>query len=328
MTSRGYMDFLKEHPVYTEARKRWYVELVSSTQFWFDLLINPPGGVDIQKMAASYMNQMREVVQASTDKRFVYFIASRRKVRFSERKPPRRAWMQARIELCLEIGEKRKRRKLVFAYPRDLPLPQVVHDGRFLMFSNGKGGSASVSVHDFLAQQGIDIGSDTEVLYVGSTDDPASRPLQRKHRGFGDAVYATNMADRDLFVFYNLYKVLSLAQNPGYGMNFAIGNGVIDEVRKREEGLLLEHALIHYFQTKSQEVNAAKEQAALKNSLKRLLAENLIDSITFDLAMEQPCEFYRFYSRHVPATDRHHFSVSLGPDGEPVIGDPISPLLF
>lgn len=88
----------------------------------------------------------------------------------------------------------------------------------------------------------INLGIDTEVLYVGSTDDPARRPLKRDHRGYSDSLYGISTAEKDVFVYYNLFKALSITKESPYALHFILGNSMIDEVQKKKKACCLSMA--------------------------------------------------------------------------------------
>lgn len=228
--------------------------------------------------------------------------------------------------MYVEIGRERLTRRLTFKMPAGierLELPQVSGDGRFLLVrSEHDSKPVGISIHEFLMAHGFELGIDTEIHYVGSTDDPATRPLRRKHRGFGDVVYSVSSDDNDIFVFYNIFKVLSIATGENSPINFVVGNSIIDEVKKREEGEILEHCLVHYFGARAQELDRKKELTKLKNGLSGLWDKYKIKNVTFDIEMNERVEFFRFFSRRVAASDRHNFSCSVE-KGEVVIGKPI-----
>jgi len=45
--SRGTFDSLLHSPIYSEAKKDWYVELASCTLVWLDSIIDPLDGFDV-----------------------------------------------------------------------------------------------------------------------------------------------------------------------------------------------------------------------------------------------------------------------------------------
>lgn len=318
MSTRGYFNFIANQPAYTEAQKEWRVGLLHSKFFWFDLIVNPPEGCDVQRQAAALLDSHREAVRNSADKRFVYFIAARQRVRFCCRRPPKRSLSRKYLVIHLEVGRAKKLKQLRLEIPKEarrFALPTLTEDGRFILVEGEEGQQAiALPVHDFLILHDVNLGIDTEVLYVGSTDDPATRPLSRDHRGYGDSVYPLSPEETDVFVFYNIFNVVSVAENSDFMLNFMIANSLIDEVQRVEEGELLEHGLIHYFGTKSQECNKIAEYGRLRNGLKKLLDRHKISAITFDIEMEEPHEFYRFFSRQVSARDRHHFALRVEHD--------------
>lgn len=318
MSTRGYFNFIANQPAYTEAQKEWRVGLLHSKAFWFDLLVNPPEGFDVQRQATAFLYNHREAVRNSADKRFVYFVASRQRIRFCCRRPPKRPLSRKYLLIHLEVGRATELKQLRLEIPKDawqFPLPTFSKDGRFIQIEGEEDQQAiAVPVHDFLILHEVNLGIDTEVLYVGSTDDPATRPLKRDNRGYGDSVYSLSPEETDVFVFYNIFKVVSVAENSDYKLNFMIANSVIDEIQRVEEGELLEHGLIHYFGTKSQERNKISEYGKLRNGLKKLLARHKISAITFDIEMEEPHEFYRFFSRNLSARDRHYFALRIEHD--------------
>ncbi|EJK99244.1 Hypothetical protein PflQ2_0579 [Pseudomonas fluorescens Q2-87] len=326
MKSRGFFSFIKDTPAYKDSEKNWYVELADYTVFWFDLMINSPPGIDFQKVAAEYLKDYRDAVKESNDKRFVYFIAARQKVRFSTRKSPKYSLTKREIIIYLEIGKKRTVRKLRFLASPSLSgrrLPIIVDNGRFIsIWGSDQSKPVGVSVHEFLMGENINIGIDTEILYVGSTDAPATRPLKRDHRGYSDSLYDTPTDERDIFVYYNLFKATSVTQSNPYLISFAVSNSAIDEVQKMEEGILLEHGLIHYFGTKSQEKSKTLEYGRLREGLRRLSANYKIESVTYYIQAATPTEYWHLYSRQVPVNHRHNFSLSLAGE-EVLLGEPV-----
>lgn len=323
--SRGYFNFISDHHAYQELNKNWHIELLTSTFFWFDLIVDPSFGVDFQKAASDHMKEVQKKVEESTDKRFVYFLATRERVRFSTKRKPRYSIFMNKIYIYVEVGVKRKTRRLEFFIPKNSykpELPEISEDGRFITIPSGNRKSTSIPIHQFLVDKEIELGINTEIQYIGSTDDPADRPLKRKHRGYSDVVYFSSPDKFDIFVYYNLFKVTSITTENDSPISFAVSNALIDDVRKREEGEIVEHCLINYFETKAQELNRENELAGLKNYLSKLWLNKKIQKITFDIEMENHSEFFRFFSRKVDATDRHHFSCAL--EGEAVIiGEPV-----
>jgi len=330
MGSRGYLSFIKDNPVYQDAEKDWHVELTDYTVFWFDLLVNPPAGLDCQKHIADQLRAYRKEVEENNDKRFVYFITSRDKVRFSIKKAPEYSWTKKEVIIHLEIGAKRKPKKIRLPASPELlgvRLPVIFDDGRFIgLWGPGQPHATGFTVHEFLRMHSINLGINTEVLYVGSTDDPARRPLKRDHRGYSDSLYGISTAEKDVFVYYNLFKALSVTKDSPYAMHFVLGNSMIDEVQKKEEGLLLEHGLIHYFGAKSQEKSREQEYGRLREGLSRLKENYKIASVNFHMEAETSTEYWTLFSNRVPISHSHRFSLMLSND-QVEIGEAKNPFI-
>lgn len=328
--SRGVFDFLLNHPAYTEAEKRWQIELDQSKYFWYDLLVHPPEGFDTKQEIANFMKRFKEAVKTQLDKRFIYFLASRPKLRFDTSRKPRYSLFSRKLVLYVEVGGSRKPIKTTtmmrdHASGKRITPPVEVSD-RFITFLHPPGHKITYSIHDYFDLVGIEFGIATEIHYVGYTKNPDERPLNRAHRGLADMLYKVSSAEHDFFIFYNLFKVLAIAGTPSSAFNFVIANSMIDEIRVDEEGRIIEKVLIKYFNTEIQELNKSSEEGELENTLAQLASKNKIGSISFDIQVDPPSEIYRFYSRSIAAADRHTFTCRIGDNGAEIVPASTTPM--
>ena len=317
--SRGLFDFLQREPTYTESDKDWYVELSTSTCFWYDLVIQPPEGFDTKQQITDYLKWLQATVESQLDKRFIYFLAARKKVRFCVTKKPRYSLFGSDLIFYVEIGRERVRKKVTTRIFDAQPLrpikPAVEVSDRFITFQYTPNHKVSMSIHDFLCDSKIELGIDTEIHYVGYTKNPSERPINRSHRGLTDMLYKVSNEEHDFFIFYNLFKVSSIGSNPSAPINYYVANSMIDEIKIDEEGRIIEKALIKYFSAEPQETNRQNEEAELENSLDRLATKNKIKSIAIHIEMEEPNDLYRFFSRSVGPSDKHIFTCRIGANG-------------
>ena len=321
--TRGIFDFLQREPTYTGADKDWYVELSQSTCFWYDLLLDPPEGFDTKQQITDYLKQLQSTVESQLDKRFIYFLTARKKLRFCVSKKPRYSFFGNDLFFYVEMGRERIRRKVttkIFDTQTRQPIkPPVEVSERFITFHYTPNRKVSMSIHDFLQISGIEVGVNTEVHYIGYTKNPSERPINRVHRGLSDMLYQVSNEEYDFFVFYNLFKVLSIGINPTAPINFCVANSMIDEIKADEEGRIIEKALIKYFGTETQELNKRNEESELENSLERLAAKNNINSVAIHIEMEEPSELHRFFSRSVKPSDKHVFTCRIGNSGVEIV---------
>jgi ribosomal protein L20A (L18A) len=321
--SRGIFNFLQSEPSYTESYKDWHIELSQSTYFWYDLLVHPVEGFDTKRQVIDYLKQLEAMVESQIDKRFIYFLAARTKLRFSVTKKPRYSLFGNDLIFYIEIGRKKIRKKFttkVFDAQTGRPIkPSIEISERLITFQYAPNQKISVSVYDFLQNCEIEVGINTEIHYVGYTRKPSERPINGSHRGLTDMLYKVSNEEYDFFVFYNLFKVLSIARNENHLISYCVANSMIDEVKVDEEGRIIEKALIKYFCTELQKVNKQNEEAELENSLERLASKNRIKSVAIHIEMSEPSELYRFFSQSVAPSDKHLFTCRIGNDGVEIV---------
>lgn len=316
-------DFIQRDPTYIGSDKDWYVELSQSTYFWYDLLIHPPEGFDTKQQISDYLKQLQAIVESQLDKRFIYFLAARKKLRFCVSKKPRYSFFGNDLVFYVEMGREKIQRKVttkIFDAQTQRPIkPPVEVSDRFITFHYTSNHKVSMSIHDFLQHTGIEVGINTEVHYIGYTKNPSERPINGAHRGLSDMLYRVSNEEHDFFIFYNLFKVSSIGMSPTAPIKFCVANSMVDEIKVDEEGRIIEKSLIKYFGTETQELNKKKEESELENSLERLAAKNNINSVALHIEMNEPSELHRFFSRSVKPSDKHVFTCRIGNNGVEIV---------
>lgn len=308
--NRGIFDSLTQSPAYASAEKDWSITLQQSTCYWYELIVNPPDFADTKAGIGAMLDTLRETVESSLEKRFIYFFASRPKVRFDTSSPPRYEFLSKKLVLHLRIGRERRRvtlkRRLCDAHGTTV-FPKVEISERFIRIVHPEDSSEMYSVHDFLQMVGFDIGEPTTIHYVGITKDPGDRPLSRKHRGIADTLYNISNEANDFFVYINLFKVTAHASNAMHNMVFVAANAFTDEIKTDEEGAIVEGALIAYFECASQRLNRSNEQSRFRGLLDEIFGANKIRSVAMHIEIESPSEYFLFGSTSVLATHSHTF---------------------
>jgi hypothetical protein len=312
---RGEFNSVAEQAAYAGADKLWYVGLQQSDCYWMDLIVDPPSGCSAPRWIKEQLGDLKRRVEASLAKRFVYMYGSRTKVRFDERAPVSTSFFSRQTMLNLRVGREGRR----VSFPWDVSLaPELVGldvsaTPKFITFC-GQHRTSTFSVHDFLRLFHVDLGGSTTIHYVGATKNPETRPLERQHRGYADMLYGVGVDDCDFFLFMSLFKVLSVSAQTGHGVRFMLANAMTDEVPVREEGALIEHALIAYFDSRFQDEAHGGERARLRSELRRISEKKNIRGVIVDFELDEPCPYFRFSSDVRAASDRHVFRVSLESD--------------
>ncbi len=311
--TRGLFNNILSIPGYQDAEKYWHITLERSDFFWFDLVVDPPEAQDTRHLITDYLKELRSNVEAALEKRFIYFYTSRKKVRFDTKRQPAYSLFGFGNKLIIHlIISGKKRRKLTLPAPPTIEIngkpsrPKIFVDDRFIYFQ-WPTFSTVASIHDFLRLNKISLGIASEVQYVGITKNPARRTLSREHRGYADAIYFAPTSENDIFLTVNTFKVMSDATAGEGWIRIISANSMTDEIPVGDEGAVIENALIHYFDAKSQQPDKDNSWAKFKNLLRVTLASKKINSISIHMELDEPSEYDNLGSRHIEPSMSHSF---------------------
>jgi hypothetical protein len=313
--TRGIFSQIVENKAYKESKKDWYVEISRSDMYWYDLVMNSTDEFNTKKMIVGYLSSLRKAVEESLEKRFVYFICSRPKVRFNMKTAPSYGLLNGRLNFNLLVGGEGRKisASTVFrdAQTGKLVRPKVEVSEKFISISYQPESVITMSVHDFLMAANTEVGLSTQVHYVGYTKNPETRPTNGAHSGLNEVLYRISNRENDIFVIFNLFKIMSRASNPNYMMDFVVPNSMTDEIKVDLEGKVVEKCFINYFDSSSQSKNKSMEKTQLSNNLFQLASENKINSIQIHYELEVPTEYWCLGSSSIKASHRHLFTVDL-----------------
>ena len=315
---RGIFDSISQIKHTDLATRSWLVSVIESDCYWYDLIINSPDEWDFRKHFADGLKEKKKKLKESIDRRFVYFIATRPKVRFDVSRRAKFGLFKKRLRVPVVIWPGRRKRTLCVSLrladgQGHVQLPSVEMTETMIRFRHSKSQSYSYSIHDFLQIFDIGIDAYSQVRYVGSTKDPASRLLSRKHRGLTDVIYNVGTESHDFFVYANIFHVQSFTDDPGYNLRIHATNSLTGEFDIEDERKIIEGALIHYFRCSSQAINRGNEDSVFAGALK-LLAEKKIGKVGFAIAIEGSEEYFTFFSETRTAAQDHFFSYSIEND--------------
>lgn len=313
---RGIFGFLADHPAYKSLPKIWHVTTLHSDCFWWDMIVNPIL-VDNKNPIAVYLKNLKEEVEKTLERRFIYYFVSRPKVRFDLSRPPYRKLFTKDLVVNFLVGKSQKRVK-VRIKPNNREVAKNIASellsDKFIKFTYPNGNSEVLSVHDFIMVLEIELGLTSMIHYVGITKNPEDRPLSRKHRGVSDTLYNFSTEEHDFFLFMNLHRVIARSVDSNSPVSFMVGNSWMDEILVDPEGKIIEQSLILYFDSSIQKEDKPRAKSALENSLRSLKSERDISKIIFELEIESTNEYWNFYSERVHVARRHVFSFEADND--------------
>ena len=76
---RGIYDILLKHPIYQNSKKDWIIETARSDMIGYDLMFDPFDELETRPMVLNQLKQFKKDVESSIEKRFIYFICTRKK---------------------------------------------------------------------------------------------------------------------------------------------------------------------------------------------------------------------------------------------------------
>jgi len=319
--SRGLFSSIADNELYKQSEKEWIVELQRYHRYWYDLVVNP-GDVadyfDTRKLIVEYLKEVKKQVEENLEKRFIYFICSRTKVRFNTKKKPSYNPITKSTKLHILIGKERVKRKIKCKFfdvnQREFCRPKIDLTEKYITITDSGGNKNTASIHDFLESAKISLGIDSKVEYVGYTKNPHTRPTNGAHTGLSDVLYKIADENRDSLIYFNLFKVTTRSISGNFMVDFAIANAMTNEVDAELEGKLLEKCFIFYFDAINQSRNKDKELLELKRNLHKISVENKIHAVHVCYEFEEPNEYGLFSSSRVPPQSEHIFTVKKNED--------------
>lgn len=326
--NRGFFSIVAETEAYKNADKEWFVELQQYHKYWYDLVVNPHEVAeyfDSRQLIVDYLKRIKAAVEAGLEKRFIYFICSRERVRFNIKKTPSYNRITRSTKFHVLIG-KNKIKKTIRCKFFDMQRQKFYHPKielteKYITITDAQNHNITLSIHDFLEDANIFLGLDSNVEYVGYTKNPESRPTNGGHTGLSDTLYRQSENCRDSFIYFNLFKIITRADDEVSMLSFAFANSMTDEVDVELEGKLLEKCFIFYFDAAGQNRNKKNELSELDKNLRRISKEQKINKIRIHYEIEKKTEYAIFSSSKVRRSTRHMFTVQTNDRGVEIVNE-------
>lgn len=314
--ARGCYEELINNEHYQSTWKDWLVEIQYSKICWFDLLINSHEQVNTRKLIIDELAALKKEVENHLEKRFVYFICSRKKVRFNPKRKTKYGFFDRSIKLQLLIGKEKKPYNIKFYVvsreTNKVITPKIELDERFITIHDFDDNQHVFSVHDFLREFHINLDLSSEVHYVGYTKNPDSRPTNGAHAGLTETLCNISTDDNDLLIYFNLFKVIARTDEMTRGITIVVPNSMTDEIDVDTEGKIIEKCFIEYFNPSSQNKNRSNEYDELRNNIFKLKNKHRIRSLHFHYEIDEDCDYFTLGSNSVSPSRSHVFTITAG----------------
>lgn len=316
---RGSLNPLTQLPEYSNAQKNITIELQQWFQTWLHTITEPHNlhpDIDTSQVTRNFLRAFKNTVKESFDKKFIYFICSRKRVRFNVKKQPCSTFFRQKIKIYLIIEN---RTHINITISKNHPILSIINPSRIIVteenitFYDNDLNTVTMDVHKFLMEFNINLGISNRVEYVGLTVSPDERPTDLNHAGLSRILlgHAHKKELRDYFIYHHVFKVLNETQS-SFGINFLIANGWTDEIDIKTEADIIEKSFILYFGSDYQSKTVESDNSSLTNNLKKLLENNNIQKIRFYYELADCSRDYAtFYSAKTSAATTHHFCITL-----------------
>ena len=286
--------------------KTFQVGLTETHMLWLDFFLDKSVPTDVQAAICRGLSEWKHNVARQCDKRFIYFLASRPKLRFSTRRQPRYSYWRDRFVFWVEVGGAARLRKVEIPAPfraegsRERVRVPASTTEKLITFHFSGHHSVSFPIHDFMLRFNASTGMDSTVHYIGCTKNPDSRVLNLQHHGFTRMLHEVSSGERDFLLFQHLFKPVVVAKYPKHGLNVVAANSELDLADIGSEGRLIEKALIAYFEPSTQLASVRSARSEVRN----LMAGHCIEAMTLGIEYDRPTEYYRYAGTAALAHDR------------------------
>jgi hypothetical protein len=307
-------------PQRTTAPQSWVVTVADAKYHWYDLICGFPEIPDIRDPVGRHLRRMQFDLEATSEKRLIYFVVNRPRVRFDASRATSWGFFSLKLTIPILLGAEEKREsltvELTVPFAATLKKPSVVLTDRFITLNWG-GLIEALSIHDILQQYENNLEYRSRVQYVGQTKDPLGRmararlaPVQRIHQA--------NNEDNDMLLLIQRMNVEVISDDGDPAALEANQNPIAADLLLKERIDVIECALIRYFEGPQMHGRSDKEAEVRKQRLREAQAVNNLTSFRIDLRLEDPGKYDDLFSRDAAGSRGHIIDCTIV-DGEVII---------
>ncbi|MET0265701.1 MAG: hypothetical protein ABW202_08810 [Duganella sp.] len=300
-------DLLPLLPQRSNAPQTWRVTVSDAKYHWYDLFAGFPERPDIRDPVGRQLRRMQFDLEATMEKRLIYFAVNRPIVRFDPSRNVSWAFFSLKLTVPILVGVDGKRdtvqMELTVPFAATLKKPTVTMTDRFITLNWG-GLVEALSIHDVLQYYENDVAFPSKVQYVGQTKDPAGR-LARARLTAVQRIHQNNNEDNDLLLLVQRMQVEVLCDDGDPGELPINQNAVAADMLLKDRVDAIECALIRYFEGPQMHGRSDREADVRRQRLRELHESNKLESFRIDLRLEDDNPYHELVSNHVPASRQH-----------------------
>jgi hypothetical protein len=310
-------DLLPLMPQRTAAPQTWVVTVADAKYHWYDLVAGFPEIPDIRDPVGRHLRRMQFDLEATSEKRLIYFVVNRPRVRFDAARGTSWGFFSLKLSIPILVGPEEKRDSLTIElempFAATLKKPTVVLTDRFITLNWG-GLIEALSIHDVLQQYENGLNFQSKVQYVGQTKDPVGR-LARARLAPVQRIHQNNSEDNDMLLLIQRMNVEVISEDGDPVDMPANQNAVAADMLLKDRIDVIECALIRYFEGPEMHGRSDKEAVIRKQRLREVQAANNLGEFRIDLRLEDAGKYDDLFSKHVGVSRGHIIDCSIA-DGE------------
>jgi hypothetical protein len=309
-----YSDLIPDLPRRTAAVQTWSVTVAEAKFHWYDLVAGFPAVPDIRDPVGRYLRRMQFDLEATMEKRLIYFVVNRPRVCFDASRSVSWGFFSLKLTIPILIGIEKKREsvsiELEVPFAATLKKPTVTVTERFVTLNWG-GLVEALSIHDVLQEKGNDIEFPSTVRYVGQTKDPAGR-LAKARLAAVQKIHQAQSEDNDTLLLVQRMNVEVISDEGDPAELEANQNAVAADALLKDRMDVVECALIRYFEGEEMRARTDKELALRRERLREIEQSNRLRNFRIDLRVEDASgSYHELMSAHARRSRSHVIDCEL-----------------
>jgi hypothetical protein len=307
-------------PQRTAAPQTWVVTVSDAKFHWYDLIAGFPPVPDIRDPVGRHLRRMQFDLEATSEKRLIYFAVNRPRIRFDTSRSTSWGFFSLKLTVPLLVGVEEKKDSLTIEltvpFAATLKKPSIVLTDQFITLNWG-GLIEALSIHDVLQQYDNPYQFTTEVQYVGQTKDPLGRLARARVTGV-QRVHQRHSEDRDMLLLIQRMNVEVMSADGDPAELEINQNPVAADVLLKDRIDVVECALIRYFEGPEMHGRSDKEAEVRRQRVREVALNNNLDSFRIDLRLEDAGNYHDLYSRHTSVSRSHIIDCTIA-DGNVLV---------
>jgi hypothetical protein len=290
----------------TASPQTWNISIAEAKYHWYDLVTGFPEMPDIRDPVGRHLRRMQFDLEATMEKRLIYFVVNRPLVRFDEKRSTSWSFFGLKLTIPVLVGADRRDTltiDLEVPFAATLKKPTVSLTDRFITLNWG-GLIEALSIHDVLQNYESSLEFNSKIQYLGQTRDPLGR-LAKARLAAVAKIHRANSEDNDMLLLIQRMNVEVLSDEGDPADLPANQNAISGDLLLKERMDVVECALIRYFEGPKPPLRTLREMEIRRDRLIEVQELNKLGSFRIDLRLLGAGNYHDLVSSTVPVSRAH-----------------------